>query len=83
MKKFGLISGTSWHSTVEFYTKINRAINERHGDHANRQLESKANLRPPAFRGLEYHSGLVHRVAQEASFSKHPIQSSGIPDSIL
>jgi|GEM_PF-4060402 len=41
MKKFGLIGGSSWHSTVEFYIEINRAINERHGDHANRQLKSK------------------------------------------
>ena len=39
MKKFGLIGGTSWHSTVEYYTEINRAINERHGDNTNPRLQ--------------------------------------------
>lgn len=38
MKKFGLIGGTSWHSTVEYYTEINRAINECHGNNTNPQL---------------------------------------------
>ncbi len=35
MKTFGLIGGTSWHSTVEYYATINRLINERHGDNTN------------------------------------------------
>ena len=39
MKKFGLLGGTSWHSTVEYYTEINRAINERHGDNTNPRLQ--------------------------------------------
>ena len=39
MKKFGLIGGTSWHSTVEYYSEINRAINERHGDNTNPRLQ--------------------------------------------
>lgn len=28
MKKFGLIGGLSWHSTVEYYAKINQLIND-------------------------------------------------------
>ncbi|MDP0492661.1 MAG: amino acid racemase [Verrucomicrobiota bacterium JB023] len=38
MKKFGLIGGTSWHSTVEYYTTINRTINEHYGDNTNPPL---------------------------------------------
>lgn len=38
MKKFGLIGGTSWHSTVEYYATINRLINEHHGDNTNPPL---------------------------------------------
>jgi len=32
MRKLGLIGGTSWHSTMEYYAEINRSINEWHGD---------------------------------------------------
>jgi aspartate racemase len=38
MKKLGLIGGTSWHSTVEYYSRINRAINEKYGDNTNPPL---------------------------------------------
>lgn len=38
MKKFGLIGGTSWHSTVEYYATINRLINDRYGDNTNPPL---------------------------------------------
>lgn len=38
MKKIGLIGGTSWHSTIEYYATINRLINERHGDNTNPPL---------------------------------------------
>lgn len=38
MKKFGLIGGTSWHSTVDYYAQINRRINEHHGDNTNPPL---------------------------------------------
>jgi len=35
MRKFGLIGGTSWHSTVEYYSTINRLINDHYGDNTN------------------------------------------------
>ncbi|MGB5445592.1 MAG: amino acid racemase, partial [Psychromonas sp.] len=35
MKKLGLIGGTAWHSTIDYYAMINRIINERHGDNTN------------------------------------------------
>jgi len=38
MRKLGLIGGTSWHSTVEYYATINRFINDRHGDNTNPPL---------------------------------------------
>lgn len=38
VKKVGLIGGTSWHSTMEYYAGINRAINEWHGDNTNPPL---------------------------------------------
>lgn len=38
MRKFGLIGGTSWHSTVEYYTNINQRINDHFGDNTNPPL---------------------------------------------
>lgn len=32
MKKLGLIGGTSWHSTIEYYRHINQMVNDRIGD---------------------------------------------------
>lgn len=38
MKTLGLIGGTSWHSTVEYYRDINQAVNEYFGDNTNPPL---------------------------------------------
>lgn len=38
MKTLGVIGGTSWHSTVEYYRYINRAINEYYGNETNPPL---------------------------------------------
>lgn len=38
MKRLGLIGGTSWHSTVEYYAAINRAVNEHFGNNTNPPL---------------------------------------------
>ena len=38
MRKLGLIGGTSWHSTVEYYTTINSLVNARYGDNTNPPL---------------------------------------------
>lgn len=38
MRKFGLIGGTSWHSTIEYYRTINQAVNEHFGDNTNPPL---------------------------------------------
>ncbi|WP_323756245.1 aspartate/glutamate racemase family protein [Roseivirga sp.] len=38
MKTLGLIGGTSWHSTVEYYRDINQAVNEHFGDNTNPPL---------------------------------------------
>jgi len=38
MRTLGLIGGTSWYSTVEYYRYINQTINERYGDNTNPPL---------------------------------------------
>ena len=38
MRKFGLIGGTSWHSTVAYYATINKLVNEHYGDNTNPPL---------------------------------------------
>ncbi|MBU2995416.1 amino acid racemase [Cellulophaga baltica] len=38
MNVLGLIGGTSWHSTVEYYTAINTAVNKNFGNNTNPPL---------------------------------------------
>lgn len=38
MRTLGLIGGTSWHSTVEYYSSINQSVNEHFGDNTNPPL---------------------------------------------
>lgn len=38
MKRLGLIGGTSWHSTVEYYSVINQAVNDHYGNNTNPPL---------------------------------------------
>lgn len=38
MRSLGLIGGTSWRSTAEYYVQINRAINAHFGDNTNPPL---------------------------------------------
>ena len=38
MKTLGLIGGTSWHSTVEYYKYINQTVNDHFGDNTNPPL---------------------------------------------
>jgi len=38
MKVLGLIGGTSWHSTTEYYRNINQAVNDHFGDNTNPPL---------------------------------------------
>lgn len=38
MKILGLLGGTSWHSTIEYYRHINTAINTHFGDNTNPPL---------------------------------------------
>ncbi|MEQ8424911.1 MAG: amino acid racemase [Cyclobacteriaceae bacterium] len=35
MKSIGLIGGTSWHSTVEYYREINQLVNDHFGNNTN------------------------------------------------
>ena len=38
MKTLGLLGGTSWHSTVEYYRYINQAVNDYYGNNTNPPL---------------------------------------------
>ena len=38
MKTIGLIGGTSWHSTIEYYKFINQSVNEHFGNNTNPPL---------------------------------------------
>src|SRR6266849_6171442 len=38
IKTLGLIGGTSWHSTVEYYSYINEAVNDAYGNNTNPPL---------------------------------------------
>src|SRR5215469_1154181 len=38
MKTVGLIGGTSWHSTVDYYLYINQAVNDAYGNNTNPPL---------------------------------------------
>lgn len=38
MRILGLIGGTSWHSTAEYYRNINQAVNDHFGDNTNPPL---------------------------------------------
>ena len=38
MKTLGLIGGTSWHATVEYYSEINQKVGEVIGKQANPEL---------------------------------------------
>ncbi|WKD86895.1 Putative racemase YgeA [Polaribacter huanghezhanensis] len=38
MKVLGLIGGTSWHSTIEYYRYINQYVNTHFGDNTNPPL---------------------------------------------
>jgi aspartate racemase len=35
MKRLGLIGGSSWHSTIEYYRHINQRVNDIHGNNTN------------------------------------------------
>lgn len=38
MKTLGLLGGTSWHATLEYYRHINQAVNNYYGDNTNPPL---------------------------------------------
>jgi len=38
MRSLGLIGGTSWHSTIEYYRTINQLVNDHFGDNTNPPL---------------------------------------------
>ena len=59
MRTLGLIGGTSWHSTVEYYKRINQSVNEHFGDNTN----------PPLIL-FNLNQSEVHRYQTEDNWSK-------------
>lgn len=57
MHTLGLIGGTSWHSTVEYYSYINQAVNRFFGDNTN----------PPLLVNTVNQS-LIHRFQRESNW---------------
>ena len=59
MKTLGLIGGTSWHSTIEYYKFINQYVNDYFGDNTN-----------PPLMIYTLNQSLVHRLQIESNWDK-------------
>ncbi|MDN5204607.1 amino acid racemase [Fulvivirgaceae bacterium BMA10] len=59
MRILGLIGGTSWHSTVEYYASINQSVNEYFGDNTN----------PPLLL-FNLNQSLVHKYQRDGEWEK-------------
>lgn len=59
MRILGLIGGTSWHSTAEYYRNINQAVNDHFGDNTN----------PPLLL-YNLNQSLIHRYQTEGNWHK-------------
>lgn len=59
MRTLGLIGGTSWHSSIEYYRNINQSVNEHFGDNTN----------PPLIL-FNLNQSLVHRYQREGHWNK-------------
>ncbi|WP_372755853.1 aspartate/glutamate racemase family protein [Labilibaculum sp.] len=57
MRKLGLIGGTSWHSTIEYYRYINESVNAHFGDNTN-----------PPLLVYTLNQSLVHRFQVESNW---------------
>ncbi len=58
MRKLGLIGGTSWHSTIEYYRYINQQVNDHFGDNTN-----------PPLLVYTLNQSLVHRFQIESNWN--------------
>lgn len=59
MKKLGLIGGTSWHSTIEYYRHINQYVNDYYGDNTN-----------PPLLVYTLNQSLIHRLQIESKWNE-------------
>lgn len=57
MNSLGLIGGTSWHSTIEYYRYINQYVNDYYGDNTN----------PPLI-VFTLNQSLIHRYQRESNW---------------
>lgn len=59
MKTLGLIGGTSWHSTIEYYKYINQHVNDYFGDNTN-----------PPLMVFTLNQALVYKLQEEAKWDQ-------------
>lgn len=59
MRTLGLIGGTSWHSTVEYYQAINQLVNDHFGDNTN----------PPLIL-FNLNQSVIHQYQREGNWNK-------------
>ena len=76
MHKFGLLGGTSWYSTVDYYSALNEAVNKHFGDNTNPPLYL-VNMNQKHIHDLEK-SGDWGAVADILSKAGQELQSIGV-----
>ena len=59
MRTVGLIGGTSWHSTIEYYKYINQHVNDHFGDNTN-----------PPLLVFTLNQSLVHKLQEDARWDE-------------
>ncbi len=59
MRTLGLIGGTSWHSTIDYYRYINQKVNDHFGDNTN-----------PPLMVYTLNQSLIHRFQKESDWGE-------------
>lgn len=79
MKTLGLIGGTSWHSTVEYYRYINQAINDYYGNETNPPL-ILYNLNQRAIHDLQLNGrwGTIANIYSDAGLKLRTAGAQGV-----
>ena len=79
MKKFGLIGGLSWHSTVEYYSQINQLTNNHYGDNTSPPLRL-INLNQKQIHDLQRNDDwdAIAKIVIEAALQLERLEVEGI-----
>jgi len=79
MKRFGLIGGLSWHSTMDYYALINEMTNKFYGDNSNPPLRL-VNLNQREIHDCQRRQdwGSIARILTEAAIELQTLQVEGL-----